>query len=67
MDCVFCVCDGFNYIIYDDDLENVFLKIYELLKKDGIFIFDISFFYKLVNILGNNMYGENREDIVYMW
>ena len=67
LDCVLCACDGFNYITYDDDLENVFSKTYELLKKDGIFIFDISYFYKLANILGNNMYGENREDIAYMW
>ncbi|RDY24395.1 class I SAM-dependent methyltransferase [Romboutsia maritimum] len=67
LDCVLCACDGFNYITYDDDLENVFTKTHELLKEDGIFIFDISSFYKLSNILGNNMYGENREDISYMW
>jgi ubiquinone/menaquinone biosynthesis C-methylase UbiE len=67
LDCVLCACDGFNYITYDDDLENVFTKTYELLKEDGIFIFDISSFYKLSTILGNNMYGENRDDIAYMW
>lgn len=67
LDCVLCACDGFNYITYDDDLESVFSKTHELLKEDGIFIFDISSFYKLANILGNNMYGENREDIAYMW
>ena len=37
------------------------------LKNDGLFIFDISSYYKLSTILGNNMYGENREDIAYMW
>lgn len=67
LDCILCACDGFNYITYDDDLEHVFKKSYELLKKDGLFIFDISSFYKLSTILGNNMYGENREDIAYMW
>ena len=67
LDCVLCACDGFNYITYDDDLENVFSKTHELLKEDGIFIFDISSFYKLSTILGNNMYGENREDVAYMW
>ncbi|MDK2563653.1 methyltransferase domain-containing protein [Romboutsia sedimentorum] len=67
LDCVLCACDGFNYITYDDDLENVFTKTYELLKEDGVFIFDISSFYKLSTILGNNMYGENRDDIAYMW
>ncbi|MEG1870361.1 MAG: class I SAM-dependent methyltransferase [Peptostreptococcaceae bacterium] len=67
LDCVLCACDGFNYITYDDDLENVFSKTYELLKENGVFIFDISSFYKLSTVLGNNMYGENREDVAYMW
>ncbi len=67
LDCVLCACDGFNYITYDEDLENIFKKTYELLKENGLFIFDISSFYKLSSILGNNMYGENREDIAYMW
>ena len=31
------------------------------------YIFDISSFYKLSTVLGDNMYGENREDISYMW
>ncbi len=67
LDCILCACDGFNYLTYDDEIENVFEKSYELLKDDGIFIFDISSFYKLSTVLGNNMYGENREDIAYMW
>lgn len=67
LDCVLCACDGFNYITYDDDLVNVFTKTHELLKENGIFIFDISSFYKLSTILGNNMYGENRENVAYMW
>lgn len=67
LDCVLCACDGFNYITYDEDLENVFEKSYELLREDGLFIFDISSYYKLSSILGNNMYGENREEISYMW
>ena len=67
LDCILCACDGFNYLTYDDELESVFEKSYELLKDDGVFIFDISSYYKLSTILGNNMYGENREDIAYMW
>ena len=67
LDCVLCACDGFNYITYDDDLENIFSTVYDHLKEDGIFIFDISSYYKLSKILGNNIYGENREDVAYMW
>ena len=67
LDCVLCACDGFNYITYDEDLMNVFSKTYELLKQEGIFIFDISSFYKLSTVLGDNMYGENRDGVSYMW
>lgn len=67
LDCILCACDGFNYMTYDNDLQHVFNKSYELLKNEGILIFDISSHYKLSNILGNNMYGENREDVAYMW
>lgn len=67
LDCILCACDGFNYIIDDNDLRSVFQKTYKLLKDKGLFIFDISSYYKLSQVLGNNMYGENREDITYMW
>ena len=32
LDCILCACDGFNYLTYDDELESVFEKAYELLK-----------------------------------
>lgn len=67
LDCVLCACDGFNYLTYDDEIENCFSKVYGLLKKDGLFIFDISSYYKLSTILGSNTFAENRENISYMW
>ena len=67
LDCVLCACDGINYITDLRDMKNLFAKIYGLLKLGGVFIFDISSYYKLSNILGNNFMGEAREDISYMW
>ena len=67
LDCVLCACDGFNYILEEDDLKSAFNKVYNLLKENGVFIFDISSYYKLSNILGQNVYGENRDDIAYLW
>lgn len=67
LDCVLCACDGFNYITEIDDLKKVFEKVYELLKKEGVFIFDISSYYKIKSILGNNFMGESRENLSYMW
>ncbi|MDU3828433.1 MAG: class I SAM-dependent methyltransferase, partial [Peptostreptococcus sp.] len=42
LDCILCACDGINYITDLEDVKNLFGKVYELLKKEGIFIFDIS-------------------------
>jgi SAM-dependent methyltransferase len=67
LDVILCVCDGFNYILDNKDLEDIFAKVKKHLKKDGLFIFDISSHYKLKNILGNNTYAENYDEVSYIW
>ncbi|AGX43718.1 class I SAM-dependent DNA methyltransferase [Clostridium saccharobutylicum] len=61
------VLDSTNYITEDDDLIRYFEKVYEHLKDEGLFIFDINSCYKLSNILGNNIYTYSSEDIFYTW
>lgn len=67
VDSIICMCDGFNYILEEKDLLSVFKNVHYLLKDDGLFIFDISSYYKIAEILGNNVYGENYEDVSYIW
>lgn len=64
---VMCCCDGVNYIIDSENLLKMFMEVHKRLNKDGIFIFDISSYYKLSNIIGNNTFGENTGDIIYLW
>lgn len=66
-DCVLCLCDGINYIAEDEDLLKVFHSVYQSLGQEGIFIFDVSSYYKLKHILGENTYGENLGDLCYLW
>ncbi len=66
-DCILSMCDGINYIIDINDLIQVFRRVYDTLEDKGVFIFDISYYYKLKNILGNNTFGENLDDICYLW
>jgi len=66
-DCILSACDSINYIIEKRDLINTFKRVREHLKEDGIFIFDISSYYKLKNIIGNNIFVEDREDVFYTW
>ena len=44
-----------------------FRKVYEHLKEDGLFIFDINSYYKLSTILGNNIYTYSSDEIFYTW
>jgi len=66
-DCVLSMCDGMNYIIDENDLTQVFQRVYNTLEDEGVFIFDISSYYKIKNILGNNTFGENLDDVCYLW
>jgi len=66
-DCVLSMCDGINYIVNEKDLTKVFQNVYDTLEDEGVFIFDISSHYKIKNILGNNTFGENLDDICYIW
>ena len=62
-----CVCDGMNYILESDDLRKVFKKVYIFLDYNGIFIFDINSYYKITEILGNNIYSFDNDDVFYCW
>ena len=66
-DLITCVLDSTNYLLYDDDLEDYFSGVCNHLKDDGIFIFDINSYYKISNILGNNIYIHNEDEIFYSW
>ncbi len=66
-DSVLCLCDGINYIVEESELLKVFSSVHKLLSPEGVFIFDISSYFKLKNILGNNTFGENLGDLCYLW
>ncbi len=66
-DAILSICDSINYIIKKQDLKATFENAYNHLEDDGIFIFDINSFHKLKNIIGNNTFIEDREDIFYTW
>lgn len=60
-------CDGYNYIIEEGELLGSFKRVYDHLSRGGYFIFDISTSYKLRNLIGNNTFTVNEEDLCYIW
>lgn len=66
LDLITATCDGLNYI-EKKDIELFFPKVYNALKKGGYFIFDVSSYYKITEILGNNLYYEDYDNLTYFW
>lgn len=66
-DLITCALDCTNYLTEDGDLKEFFNGVCTHLKDDGLFIFDINSEYKLINVLGDNTFTYNSDDIVYIW
>jgi len=62
-----CCLDSSNYILEEENFKKYLQGTYDLLKDNGLFIFDINSYYKLTNVLGNNTYNYDSDDVVYIW
>lgn len=67
VDAIICVLDSVNYITDKRKLQKMFKLCHNYLNYGGLLIFDINSEYKLKNILGNNTYITDTEDIFYSW
>lgn len=66
-DLITCCLDATNYILDEIDLEAYFTGVFKHLKDSGVFVFDINSYYKLTNILGNNVFTFDDDKVVYIW
>lgn len=67
IDMILAVNDLINYIIQEDELQNLFDFCYKHMRKNGLLIFDISSLYKIENILANNVFFEEDDDYCMIW
>lgn len=66
-DAVLAACDSINYILEYSGIYSCFERVYNHLKPGGIFVFDINSEFKLKDILGNNIFLEDRDNVFYTW
>lgn len=66
-DLITCGLDSINYITDKIQLKRLFLKVKAHLKQEGLFIFDINSYFKLKEIIGNNIFTFDSEDVFYSW
>ena len=65
-DFALCVNDCLNYIP-TQDVPAFFARTANCLRKGGAFLFDVSSPYKLREIVGSNVFCEDREEVAYLW
>ncbi|WP_138205182.1 class I SAM-dependent DNA methyltransferase [Haloimpatiens lingqiaonensis] len=66
-DLITCCLDSTNYLLEEEQLINYFKGVQSSLKDEGLFIFDINSYYKLTEILGNNTFIYDGEEVFYAW
>ena len=66
VDFVTVVNDGVNYLA-PTETAGFFGKVHSALKTGGVFIFDLSSQYKLTNVVGNNVFFVDDEDVTCLW
>ncbi len=66
LDLVTVINDGFNYL-GGDKLKRALKAISKNLKSGGALIFDVSSEYKIKNILANNVFAEDLDDLTLLW
>ncbi len=67
VDALVCACDGVNYLLDDDRLNAFFARARDAIRPGGALAFDISSAWKLRNALGNGFFGEDRDEVTYLW
>lgn len=64
---VVSICDSMNYILEDEELEEVFRLVHNYLDNEGIFLFDMNTMYKYETLLSDNTFAEDREECSFIW
>lgn len=67
VDALVCGCDGVNYLTDDAQVTAFFQRAHAAIRTGGALAFDISTPYKLEKVLGNGFFGEERDDVAYLW
>ena len=67
MRAIICSMDGFNYITDKNDLLKTIKLCNNYLDPDGVLVFDINSEFKLKNVMGNNTFVYDSEDVFYTW
>lgn len=67
IDVTVCALDSLNHLDSIDDVRKVFERVFLFCEPDGLFIFDINTEYKHKEILGDNTYVYDTDEVYCVW
>ncbi len=67
MDVTICALDSINHLANLNDVRKVFSNIALFSEPDGLFIFDVNTLYKHRNILANNTFTYETDEVYCVW
>lgn len=67
VDAIVSTMDCVNHLLYKNDVKRLLRLAYNYLNPGGIFVFDINSFYKIENILANNVFCQETDNVFYTW
>jgi SAM-dependent methyltransferase len=67
VDAVVCSLDSINHLTTSQKVINTFKKVSLFLNPDGLFIFDINSEYKFKNILSDNTFVYDYDEVYCVW
>lgn len=67
VDCSICVLDGINHLNNADEVKQTFAKVSLFMNKGGAFAFDVNTIYKHKNILADNAFIYEFDDLFCAW
>ena len=67
VDCAICVLDGLNHLSSAEDIKRTFEKVSLFMNKGGAFAFDVNTIHKHKNVLADNAFVYEFEDLFCVW
>ena len=67
VDAMISVCDSVNYLLHDQQLEDLFDRVKRYLKPGGYYVFDLKTSYCYTQIIGNQTWVEQDDNVSYIW
>ncbi|MFR5970748.1 MAG: class I SAM-dependent DNA methyltransferase [Clostridium sp.] len=63
VDAMLSVCDSVNYLLHEEEMNKLFSRVKTYVKPGGYFIFDLKTAYCYRNIIGNQTWVEQDEEV----